>query len=267
MPDSPAPAGAARGRVMADHLMAMGETLAEVAESCGASGWQGVYYAEVNQEFRVRHPDPWDIPPGARILIPDSTAEQRVALLARIRTLETLIAEAAAIGAEQLALLRTDLARTALDDPERQLGPFIRGLASSILGSIRLLKAPESGGDRASLALTGEALQRWALTTRSECASLLTLLAGAGRGVSWVVPQVLARGWCDAASPNFWAKPLVPVVSGLGWAQGQAAVLLSVLHRAQEVAYAGVLHQLQSLRTTAMMELNRLGRLEEEGAA
>jgi hypothetical protein len=49
--------------------------------------------------------------------------------------------------------------------------------------------------------------------------------------------------------------------------QGQAAALMPVLHRAQEVAYAGVLHQLQSLRTTAMMELNRLARLEEEGGA
>ncbi|MCU0834553.1 MAG: hypothetical protein MUC77_08970 [Chromatiaceae bacterium] len=250
---------------MADHLMAPGETLAEVAEASGASGWQGVYYAEVNQEFRVRHPDPWDIPPGARVLIPSSMREQRVALLARIRTLETLISETTAIGADQLVLLRTDLARTALEDPERQLGPFTRRLASSILGSIRLLKAPESGGDRASLALAGEVLQRSALTTRSECASLLTLLAGAARGVSWVVPQALGRGWCDAASPNFWAKPLVSMVAG--WARAEGQALLPVLRRAHEVAYAGVLHQLQSLRTTAMMELNRLARLEEEGGA
>ncbi len=234
---------------MADHLMAPGETLAEVAEASGASGWQGVYYAEVNQEFRVRHPDPWDIPPGARVLIPSSMREQRVALLARIRTLETLISETTAIGADQLVLLRTDLARTALEDPERQLGPFTRRLASSILGSIRLLKAPESGGDRASLALAGEVLQRSALTTRSECASLLTLLAGAARGVSWVVPH----------------KPLVSMVAG--WARAEGQALLPVLRRAHEVAYAGVLHQLQSLRTTAMMELNRLARLEEEGGA
>jgi hypothetical protein len=252
---------------MADHLMAVGETLAEVAEASGASGWQGVYYADVNRDFRHWHPDPWDIPPGARVLIPSSTAEQRVALLGRIRTLEALIAEAMAIGAEQVALLGTDLARTALDDPEWYLGPFLRRLASSILGSIRLLKAPESAGDRASVALTGEALQRWALATRAECASLLTLLAGAARGVSWVVPQVLARGWCDAASPHFWAKPLVPAVAGLGRAEGQAATLVPALRRAHEVAHAGVLHQLQSLRTTAMMELNRLSRLEEEAGA
>lgn len=249
---------------MNDHLFATGESLAEVAVICRLSGWQGLYYADVNRGFRERYPDPWDIPGGARISVPGCAAEQRAALLSRIRTLDSLLNEVKAIGAEQLALLKSALARAALDDPEKRLGPFMRGLVYSILRSIRLLNESEGEVTRANLALTDDALHRWALASRTECASMLSLLVRAALGASWTVPQVAARGWCDAASPHFWGRPLVPTIAGLERPDRDPGQLLRQLHCTQEVALARVLQQLVSLRTDAMMELNRLARQEYE---
>ena len=249
---------------MREHLLSEGESLDSVADLYELSGWQGLYFAGVNQEFRRRHPDPWDIRDGVAISIPESAEEQQHALAARCRFLETLQADVARLAAEQKAFLSGGSAGKAQASPQEMFGEITCALADTTLQAVQLLKAAENGCSRSNWALAKDALHRWPLTARHECATLLSLVSRSSQGVPWLVPAAAARGWCDAASPNFWAKPLLAIADGIGPAAPEPDLLLPVLLGALQVAQANLMQQLAALRTGALMELNRLARIQEE---
>ena len=245
---------------MSEHIICAGETLSSVAGAYGLSGWQGLYYAEVNQAFRQRHPDPWYIPIGIAIAIPESAPEQQDVLARRIHVFAALERDVRQLGSEQGALLASKAAPAPPRAEPAALGEITRGLVATTLRAIRLLKAAERGSSRANLALAEDALGRWPLAARNECASLLTLLTRAAESVPWAIPAGAARSWCDAGSPNYWAKCLFPTINGQGAFEPER--LLTILRGAQQIALANVMQQLGSLRVGAIMESSRLARLQ-----
>ncbi|MCG6860497.1 MAG: hypothetical protein LJE70_04335 [Chromatiaceae bacterium] len=249
---------------MTEHLIGAGESLAAVADIYELSGWQGLYYADVNRGFRQCHPDPWELRSGVAIAIPGSIEEQQYALSARYRLLEALQRDVLELAAEQEAFLAGRAADEALLlSPQEMFSDLARLLAATTLRAIRLLKASERGCSRTDWALAEDALQRWPLTARHECATLFSLVARSAQSVPWVIPTVAARGWCDVVSPSFWAKPLLAVADGSELAAPELKRLLSIVRGARQVALANVMQQLASLHTGALMELNRLARLQE----
>jgi hypothetical protein len=249
---------------MKEHLISDGESLISVADLYGLSGWQGLYYADVNQRFRQSYPDPWNIQFGSTIAIPDSAGEQQYALVARCRFIEALQSDVMRLAAEQGVFLSGSSASKALASSQDTFGEIARPLADTTLRAVRLLKAAEHGCSRSNWLLADDALHRWPLTARHECAMLFSLVARSTQGVLWLVPAVAARGWCDAASPNFWAKPLLAIADRVAAVTPEPDLLLPVLRGALQVALANVTQQLAALRTGAMMELNHLARIQEK---
>jgi hypothetical protein len=167
------------------------------------------------------------------------------------------------LAVEQLSLLEGDAACTALQASDEALDEITRGLVATTLQAIRILKASEHGCSRTNWTLAEDALRRWSLVARHERASLLSLLSRAAESVPWTIPAAAARGWCDVASPNFWARPLLTTINGLAPGASEPRWPLTLVRSAQRVALANVAQQLAALRTGATMELNRLARLRE----
>lgn len=251
---------------MKEYRLKPGESLAEAADANRLSGWQGLYFADVNRAFRERHPDPWGLPSDIAIAIPGSAAEQEWALAARFRFLGSLEQDVRQLSAEQTALLTRLIAGAGQEARHEELAELVHGVVATTLRAIRLLGASDHRGRRTHSDLAWDALDRWSLDTRHQCLSLLSLLARASQEIPWGIPAVAARGWCDAASPHFWAKTLAPAIG----ASGPGASLswerrLEVLRSSHQVTLAQVVQQLSALRTGAMMEINHLARLEETG--
>lgn len=256
MPSEPRRLEAARR-----HSFAAGETLTAVAEAHGLSGWQGLYYAAVNRDFRRRYPDPWRIPPGARIRLPTTFLEQQQALTERLGQLARLRATVRQLLTQQRDLLTGAMTTRLAKEGEVPIvpGELIRGLAATTL---RAIDASQAGEDRLagrSLALAEDALERWPLVGRPECATLFSLLARAAATRFWVLPAPVARAWCEVHGPNFWARQLIVWLNPPPAAAARPFPLAG-LRAAQDVVAAQVDPSLAVLRTTALMERNRLAR-------
>ena len=239
-----------------EHPIQAGETLRSIAAQYQLSGWQGLYYAEINGRFRYRYPDPRLLPLGEAIGIP-TAAEQQTALSQRIQTLRALADEAQACFQRQETLVQT------LSLPEADLGEATRFLVSTTLTAIRCLQAPEYPHNSAAIALTEDALEHWSLHRREECASLISLLARAAQGAPWLLSDRKARSWCDPRSPNFWAKSFTARLDGL---QGADPLLGTRLRTALQNTRSQILQSIDRLRTEAIMERNHLARIQEAEA-
>jgi hypothetical protein len=250
-----------------EHRLGAEESLATVADDYGLSGWQGLYFSEVNRGFRERHPDPWGIPAGVTIAIPRSVREQNQALSQRVSALEALKDGASRLAADQASVLGRLRAHQEWQAGSEGPAEVTRALVSTTLKAIRLLMVFESGLGRTNRALTEDALCRWSLLTRHECATLFSLLARSAEATAWVIPAPAARGWCDVASPHFWGRSLLSQISGTGPPAGDSERLTVLVRSAHQGALANVQQQLDSLRTGALMEINRLARLADPGPA
>jgi len=251
---------------MNQYRLKPGESLAQAAVANRLSGWQGLYFADVNRAVRERYPDPWALPAGIAIAIPGSAAEQERVLTARLRSLEKLEREVRQLAAEQIALLSKVGAGSCREPRQEDLAALVQGLVTTTLQAIRLLTASDHSGRRIHWDLAWDARGRWSLDSRPKCLSLLSLLARAAQDTPWRIPAVAARGWCDAASPHFWGKTLV---SALGAADpGRSSPWqrrLDLVRSSHQVTLANVVQQVSVLRTGAMMELNHLARLADLG--
>jgi hypothetical protein len=245
-----------------EHVLRPGEPLTAVAERYQVSGWQGLYFAGSNHGFRQLHPDPWCLPPGASITIPDSVAEQLSVLAWRQRYLDSQEQGVRRLAAEQATSLSEHVHGSSSRDAVLLMSTLTRSVVSTTVRAITLLKTPDYNARHTDLRLLEDALGRWSLTKSSECASLLSMLARSAKGLPWLISGVAARAWCDAGSPNFWAKLLYRFPRQADPSSDNIRRSLSVILRAHQAASANVLQNLGALRTGAVMEANHLARLE-----
>ncbi len=237
-----------------EHRIQAGETLDTIAAQYQLSGWQGLYYAAVNERFRHRHPNPRSpLPLGEQIGIP-CAAEQQIALSQRIQGLHHLAIWVQPVFQHQETWV------LAISFPSMDLGEATRSFVRTTLEAIHCLQAPEYAHNQTAIALTEDALARWSLHQREECASLLSLLERATRNAPWILPEGIARNWCDPSSPNFWAKPFLAQLRGL------ASQTIN-LRQALQSTRSQILQSIDRLRTEAIMERNRLARLQEAALA
>jgi len=64
----------------ATHSIKPNENLTSIANDHGIAGWQALYFATCNKDFRRQHPNPDRIPVGGKIMIPIDPDQQREAL-------------------------------------------------------------------------------------------------------------------------------------------------------------------------------------------
>ncbi|MBK1705561.1 hypothetical protein [Halochromatium glycolicum] len=249
---------------MTRHLIQATESLSTLAATYQLSGWQGLYFAAVNSAFRQQFPDPWAIPQGAEIAIPESALEQQAALSLRQAQLEGLEKQVNTLADKQRQLLLAPFGTTGPSAPQAVMSSVIHSVVSTATEAISLLKAPDWRCSHRDHDLLSDALQRWVLGDAEAAASLLSLLTRAARGVPWCLPATNAQAWCDPSCPLFWAKPLIlsHLPSAFADARCQRATV-STLLRAHQLTLTQLIRQLRLLRTEVIMEANHLGRLTD----
>ena len=248
------------------HIFRSNETLDVVARQYGLSGWQGLYFCVSNAEFRVKYPDPWDLPDGVMIEIPRTAEEQRWALTERMQLLDRVKREVAALSATQATILtmRTVLVGQGLAQVggEPRLSALTRAVARTSLQAMQLLKFAETDLSRTNWALANDAVRRWCLKDRSECATLFSLVARAGDGIAWGIRKSTAQWWCDCASPHFWGKALVEFLRNPRAEEARLDAVAQHLAAANRTAVSDVVRQLDHLYVGTISELNALARQE-----
>jgi hypothetical protein len=245
-----------------EHVLRPGETLNAVAERYQVSGWQGLYFADSNRGFRQLHPDPWCLPVGVSIKIPDSIPEQLSSLAWRKHSLESQERGVRRLAAEQARFLSEQVHRSSSRDGALLMSALTRSVVSTTMRAITLLEARDYNARHTDLNLLEDALGRWPLIRPSECASLLSMLARASIDLPWSISGVAARAWCDAGSPNYWAKLLQSLLRQPDPGSDNIRRSLPLMMRAHQTASAHVLQNLGALRTGAVMEANHLARLD-----
>lgn len=251
---------------MTRHRIQATDTLADLALRYRLAGWQGLYFAQLNDGFRQRYPDPWQIPVGAEIGIPATSAEQFYVLQRRCADLQRLEDDVKRLAEAQQQLLVAPYGSTTSANPEVVFAQLADGVVRTTANAVRLLRAPDWASAHRDLALLEDALQRWRIEGLGATASLFSLLRRAVQGVPWAVPSTSAQAWCDPATAQFWAKPFISSTSVSFFSDLEAQRRsVRVMLGAQRAVVDRLVRQLRSLRIEAIMETNHLARLADDG--
>lgn len=195
------------------HTIRAGESLVLIAKKYQQAGWQAIYFADCNRDFRKKHPDPDLIRPGAVVKIPSTTAQQRAAVQQRIQRLQQAVSDAKTLFAEQEKVMDDGYQEVKKVGQTIDTGAM---LITTIWGLARLTAKVAQ-----SMKLHGEALKsanqqllKDALTDKAKQAGNVTATAiAAAKSEStntvWLVTQSVAQAWCDLTSPSFWASTFV----------------------------------------------------------
>lgn len=252
------------------HLIDSNETLDAVARQYGLSGWQGLYFCASNAAFRAQYPDPWDLPGGVVIEIPRAAEEQRWALTERMQLLNRIKRGVAGLSTRQASMLTTGVVTTRQGaipvGGEPRLSALTRAVARTSLQAMQLLKLDETDLSRTNWALADDAVRRWCLNDRSECATLFSLVGRAGDGIAWGIRKSTAQWWCDCASPHFWGKAFVEFLRNPRAEEARLDALTQHLVAANRNAVSDVVRQLDHLYVGLVSELNELARQQQADA-
>jgi hypothetical protein len=247
------------------HCIQATESLSDIAAAFRLSGWQGLYFAPVNADFRRQYPDPWQIPPGVEIGIPGSPDEQFFALQRRSADLQARENTIKQLAARQQELLLAPFGATNSEPPQTLVARLAEDIVRSTVSAIETLKAPDWVNPHRDLALLEDALQRWRIDGLDAAASLLSLLTRAVQRVPWSVPSPIARAWCDPSSAQFWAKQFImPAKTSFATDPQVQRQSVRAMIGAQQTVVDQLVRHLRGMRTAAIMESNHLARLADD---
>ncbi len=176
------------------HCLQAGESLPLVAERYDLPGWQSLYFSGCNLTFRQQHPDPWNLPEGAVLSIPELGDEQRQVLTWRMGMLERIEKDVSAAAREQidsLQGLKLELAGGA-EGQRPMLGRVLATVVRSTVNAMHMVKFFEAGMSTQNGFLALDAAARWDLSDLGQAAGLANLLGRAADGIH-AIDQYLAR--------------------------------------------------------------------------
>ncbi len=246
------------------HCLQAGESLPLVAERYDLPGWQSLYFSGCNLTFRQQHPDPWNLPEGAVLSIPELGDEQRQVLTWRMGMLERIEKDVSAAAREQidsLQGLKLELAGGA-EGQRPMLGRVLATVVRSTVNAMHMVKFFEAGMSTQNGFLALDAAARWDLSDLGQAAGLANLLGRAADGIVWGIEPATAQTWCDANSPQFWGVPLLRALNR-GGVGVDAMQLINTLQGNCRLASTNVSRELRGMRSAAIAELNAWSRLVE----
>lgn len=238
-----------------------GDSLPLVAENHGLPGWQTLYFAGCNLQFRINNPNPWNLPSGVVIRIPELTDEHRQILRWRMGMLQAITKDVENLLNEQLRLIGEAKLALAKGANSPMVVTAISGrvttdMARTTLRAMHMLKFYEAGMSAQNSALVMDALNNWNSTDPVHAARLVTVLKRATDGIVWGIEPNTAQAWCDPNASFFWGVPLIRAINGIG--SGNMMQLLKSLQGNLQNAGSSVLRELKGMRSAANSELGRL---------
>ncbi len=261
------------GEQLRQYTIEVGDTLHGIAESHRLAGWMALYFAPCNQAFRVQYPNPFRLPVGATLSIPETAGEQHAVLGQLLEWFQSVKRKLPPLRSAQLEWLRSHelrLCRLAGDDrsPDN-LTALVRDLAASTHQAIGLLKLADQGMSAANLQLAREALLQHRLDSQHDASLMLNLTARAANEVVWVVGESEARVWCDLGVRSSWARPVLDMLRTDPTQPPSASALCVLIGKLKSnllFAADGVMKSLDVTIDGVSYELKNLVRLEAEEA-
>jgi len=207
-----------------NYVIRQRDTLSAIAEAHKLAGWQALYFASCNKDFRRRNPDPDKILVGQKILIPSNPAEQRNAVNARLTRLRAVRKSTDGLWREQERVIEQhfgEVKRTGQTvDAAATLVLLINSLAQLTYKGFQAMKLTEEALEQSNKLLAKQTLGGIAKTHgRDNAALVVSKIKIESTNTVWLITKSVAQSWCDMTSPSFWANTVTNVVSGKSWSQ------------------------------------------------
>ena len=187
------------------------DTLSAIADAHQLAGWQALYFAACNRDFRRRNPDPDKIFVGQKILIPSNSAEQRDAVNARLARLRAVRKSTEGIWREEERVIDQhfgEVKRTGQAvDAAATVALVINSLAKLTYKGFQAMKLSEEALEQSNKLLAKETLVGIAKTHgRDNTALVISNIKSESTNTVWLITKSVAQSWCDMSSPSFWGQ-------------------------------------------------------------
>ncbi len=208
----------------ATHSIKPNENLTSIAKAHGIAGWQALYFATCNKNFRFRHPNPDRIPVGGKIMIPIDPAQQREAIRGRIAKLRARRQTAHELWKEEERVI--DQAFNELQgsaeavDTVATVALVLNSLTQLTYKGFKAMKLADDAREAANRVLARDTLIGKAKTHgRDNVALVASQMKKESTNTVWLITKSVAQSWCDLTSPSFWANTIINLQAGNSWNQ------------------------------------------------
>lgn len=206
------------------HSIKPGQTLTAIAKDYQIAGWQALYFAPCNKDFRRRNPNPDRIPAGGKIIIPIDPIQQKEAIRKRIANLRACRKEAHQLWKKEEQVIDNHFKKikgTAEKvDAAATVALILNSLARLTYKGFQVMKLSDEALEAANKKAAKEALGSRATTHgRDNTALVIASMKKESTSTVWLITKTVAQSWCDITSPSFWANTVSNLLGGKSWSR------------------------------------------------
>lgn len=240
--------------IASTHTVRPGENLSAIAKRYQLPGWQSLYFADINAQFRLANPDPDLIRPGSLISIPPNRTELRQQLQARLVRLKDLRVEVDVMFREQEQTLRGDLRNVKSTanrvDTTATIVTLLTSLTQLSIKAAGIVKLEGESLKQANRKFAKDFAVDRAKNMRDLTAQSFAAAKAETTSMSWILAKTIAQSWCDMTSPSFWANTFVNYFQeGKSWSE-------SVTTKPEDV-FEQSLNKLQGVRSNVLADIDK----------